>query len=88
MTKKVISKLQTVLVENYCLDKETGMATKCGFILYSAPCLPAMAKSLADQLKAANKSYRIMTQDGKGDIVDQWLRDGFKPDDGREIDVK
>jgi hypothetical protein len=77
------SDLHTVLCENYQIDKDTGLACKCGFILYSAPCTPAMAKSLAEQLKAVNKSFRIVTKDNKKGsiIVDQWLREGFIPDD-------
>ena len=75
--------LHTVLAENYQLDKETGLPCKFGWVLYSAPCLPAMAKSLAEQLKMVNKSYRIVTKDNKPGrvIIDEWLREGFMPDD-------
>lgn len=75
--------LHTVLCENYQLDKETGLPCKFGWVLYSAPCLPAMAKSLAAQLKMVNKSYRIVTKDNKkGSIIlEEWLREGFIPDD-------
>ena len=87
MKKKDIRELHTVLVENYMLDKETGLPINCGFVLYTAPTTPAMAKSLAEQVKMVNKSYRIMTGDGQGRIVDQWLRKGFVPDDGRTIET-
>jgi len=78
--------LHTVLCENYQINKFTGEACKFGWILYSAPCLPAMAKSLAEQLKMVNKSYRIVTKDNKKGsvIVEQWFRSGFIPSDGRK----
>lgn len=86
--KKKRTEKHTVMAENYHLDHETGLPCKCGFVLYTAPCLPAMAQSLAQQLKMVGKSYRIVTKDGQPGfkIVDQWLRDGFKPDDGRDKD--
>ena len=85
--KTLKRQLLTVMVENYDLDKETGVAINKRFCLYSSPTDPAMARSLAENLRRVGKSFRIMTDDGKGKIVAQWLRDGFVPDDKREVEV-
>lgn len=77
--KKTRTEKVTVLVENTLLSKETGYPEKMGFILYSAPTDERMAKALAESLKRCCKSYRIMTDDGKGVLIDQWLRNGFVP---------
>ena len=86
MTRKSASKLEllTVLCENYHLDKETGVAINPHFVLYSAPTDLPMAKSLAENLKRCKKSYRIVTRDGLGEVVDFWYRAGFNPTDERE----
>lgn len=76
--------LYTVLAENVMLNKETGYPCKFGFVLYSSPCIPSMAKALASQIRMCNRSYRIMEKDGKGKIVEQWWRKGFIPDDKRD----
>jgi len=79
--------LWTVAVENYDRDKETGYAINQRFCLYTAPTDPAMARSLASQLRMVGKSYRIATNDFRpgGVIVEQWLRDGFVPVDGKKV---
>lgn len=81
--KKAKSNLVTVMAENVMLNHETGYPEKQGFVLYSAPTNLLMAKSLAENLKRCNKSFRIVEEDGKGKIVDFWYREGFKPDDGK-----
>ena len=66
------------------LSKETGFPEKQGFIYHSAPTTAGFAKAYAEDLKRCNRSYRIVTNDGKQPfkIIEQWLRSDFIPDDG------
>ena len=81
------AELVTVLCESYDIDKETGLPVNQRFLLYSAPCLPDFAASIAENLKRAGKSFRIMEKDGRGRIIAQWLRPGFTPSDGRNVEI-
>jgi len=85
-----INEKHTVLVENYMLDKDTGLPVKCGFVFYSAPTSPTMAQSLAAQLRMCGKSYRIVTKDNKpgAEIIEQWWRKDFVPDDCNKTNLK
>lgn len=74
------------MIENTIKDRD-GNIVKRQFIWYSAPTTPAMAAALAENLRRAGASFRIMTEDGAGIVVDQWLRPGFVPDDGRDKEI-
>lgn len=79
MGKSSASVKHTVSVETTIYNRYTGEIQRI-FGWYSAPCSPAMARSIADSLRKVDKSYRITLGD-HGPIIDQWCREGWEPTD-------
>lgn len=78
--------LYSTQIENSITNRD-GIVVKRQFIHYGAPTSLAMAKVIASSLQMINRSWRIVTNDGRPDkdgnicIEEKWYRSGWEPDE-------